>query len=151
MVGLLFSIKNLENENIFNKSTAKINEKQLQLVNQKKLYSQKKITLGTQLLLQYMFVKKILIQVELNKNNKEVSWNYLNVEGVWDELNRVSDFTITYGSHGKPMIQEYPSYFNISHSKEYVFIILDNQYIGIDIQAKKREVTTHLVNGVCGT
>lgn len=43
----------------------------------------------------------------------------------------------TYGEKGKPYLKNYPYYFNISHSGEYVFCVLSENEVGADIQQRK--------------
>lgn len=53
---------------------------------------------------------------------------------------------IYYNENGKPLIKGI--YFNISHSNEYVVIVLSNNKIGIDIE-KIREVDLNIINYFC--
>lgn len=39
-----------------------------------------------------------------------------------------------YGENGKPYLEDYPLYFNLSHSGDYVFCGVSGQEIGVDIQ-----------------
>ena len=39
-----------------------------------------------------------------------------------------------YGKSGKPYLKEYPFYFNLSHSGDYVVCAISEQEIGVDIQ-----------------
>lgn len=41
---------------------------------------------------------------------------------------------LDYGEKGKPYLREYPFYFNLSHSGEYVVCAVSDQEIGADIQ-----------------
>ncbi len=43
----------------------------------------------------------------------------------------------TYGENGKPYFKNYPYYFNISHSGEYIFGVISENEVGVDIQQKK--------------
>ena len=51
----------------------------------------------------------------------------------------------TYGNHGKPYLKNYPFYFNLSHSGDYVFCVLSEQEIGADIQWKSPQVSERVL------
>ena len=51
----------------------------------------------------------------------------------------------TYGPHGKPYLKNYPYYFSISHSGDYVFCVLSEQEVGADIQQKAEYVKEGVV------
>ncbi len=44
------------------------------------------------------------------------------------------DFRIDYGEKGKPYLRDYPFYFNLSHSGEYVACAVSDSEVGVDIQ-----------------
>lgn len=44
------------------------------------------------------------------------------------------ELVLDYGNKGKPSLREYPFYFNLSHSGEYVVCAVSDQEIGADIQ-----------------
>lgn len=44
------------------------------------------------------------------------------------------ELALDYGKKGKPYLREYPYYFNLSHSGEYVICAVSHQEIGADIQ-----------------
>lgn len=44
------------------------------------------------------------------------------------------DLQFDYGARGKPYLRDYPFYFNLSHSGEYVFCVISDQEVGVDIQ-----------------
>ena len=44
------------------------------------------------------------------------------------------DLKFSYGQNGKPYFQDYPFYFNLSHSGEYVFGAISDREVGVDIQ-----------------
>lgn len=44
------------------------------------------------------------------------------------------ELVLDYGKKGKPYLREYPYYFNLSHSGEYVICAMSDQEIGADIQ-----------------
>lgn len=43
----------------------------------------------------------------------------------------------TYGENGKPYFKNYPYFFNLSHSGEYIFCVISMQEVGVDIQRAK--------------
>lgn len=49
-----------------------------------------------------------------------------------------------YGSRGKPYLQEYPFYFSLSHSGDYVLCVLSGQEVGADIQQHRKCDTKRL-------
>lgn len=44
-----------------------------------------------------------------------------------------------YGKNGKPYFRDYPFYFNLSHSGEYVFCVLSLSEVGADIQQQSNK------------
>ena len=44
-----------------------------------------------------------------------------------------------YGKNGKPYFREYPFYFNLSHSGDYVFCVLSLSEVGADIQQQSNK------------
>jgi len=62
---------------------------------------------------------------------------------VLDILNRVHSvlsLEFVYGACGKPYLKDYPFYFNLSHSGEYVVCAISENEIGIDIQEHRTKV-----------
>ena len=55
--------------------------------------------------------------------------NYYNIE--------YKDVIINNNKNGKPYIRNYPIYFNISHSNNYVICVISNNEIGVDIEKIK--------------
>lgn len=49
-------------------------------------------------------------------------------------LKKTWDLKFYYGRNGKPYLQDYPFYFNLSHSGEYVFCAISDREVGVDIQ-----------------
>lgn len=43
----------------------------------------------------------------------------------------------TYGTKGKPFLKNFPYYFNVSHSGEYIFCVISEHEVGVDIQQEK--------------
>ena len=46
----------------------------------------------------------------------------------------------TYGEQGKPYLKNMPYFFNISHSGEYVFLVISSKETGADLQFMESEV-----------
>jgi len=61
----------------------------------------------------------------------------LSVSQVLAKLGEPVEATYEYGKNNKPYFRDLPWYFNISHSKEYVFCVLSKQEVGVDIQYKR--------------
>lgn len=56
------------------------------------------------------------------------------VSQVLQLLKEPLELFLDYGKKGKPYLREYPYYFNLSHSGEYVVCAVSDQEIGADIQ-----------------
>lgn len=56
------------------------------------------------------------------------------VSHVLQMLGEPLELVLDYGEKGKPYLREYPFYFNLSHSGEYVVCAVSDQEIGADIQ-----------------
>ena len=57
------------------------------------------------------------------------------------------EYDIFYNENGKPYIKNNPIYFNISHSGEYIVIVVSDKEIGVDIQ--EITVKDNVVDRVC--
>lgn len=53
---------------------------------------------------------------------------------VMELVERPIELVMDYGEKGKPYLREYPFYFNLSHSGEYVVCAVSDREIGVDIQ-----------------
>ena len=53
-------------------------------------------------------------------------------------LGQPLDLEMYYGEKGKPYLRDYPFYFNLSHSGNYVVCALSWQEVGVDIQQYRR-------------
>jgi len=60
-----------------------------------------------------------------------------------------NNININYNSNGKPFIENYDLYFNISHSKDYVIVVFSNNDIGVDIEYIHGDINTK--NIFCNT
>lgn len=56
------------------------------------------------------------------------------VSQVLQLLGEPRELVLDYGKKGKPYLKEYPYFFNLSHSGEYVLCAVSDQEIGADIQ-----------------
>ena len=56
------------------------------------------------------------------------------VSQVLKQLEKPLDLKFSYGQNGKPYLQDYSFYFNLSHSGEYVFCAISDREVGVDIQ-----------------
>lgn len=88
---------------------------------------------------------------DLVSDGKEQSWQLAedmradgaaSVEGlkvysalqVMELVERPIELVMDYGEKGKPYLREYPLFFNLSHSGEYVACAVSDREIGVDIQ-----------------
>lgn len=53
---------------------------------------------------------------------------------VMELVGRPIELVMDYGEKGKPYLREYPLFFNLSHSGEYVACAVSDREIGVDIQ-----------------
>lgn len=60
------------------------------------------------------------------------------VPQVLKQLNGPLDLKMYYKGNGKPYLQDYPLYFNLSHSGNYVVCAVSTQEVGVDIQEYKK-------------
>lgn len=60
------------------------------------------------------------------------------VPGILGLLGQPLDLEMYYGEKGKPYLRDYPFYFNLSHSGNYVVCALSRQEVGVDIQQYRR-------------
>lgn len=56
------------------------------------------------------------------------------VSGLLESLEAPLPFAFRYGQGGKPYFKNYPYYFNLSHSGDYVVCALSEREVGIDLQ-----------------
>ncbi len=80
----------------------------------------------------------LLLQLALREAETQ-SDNWYTVSQILEKLLPGAPLPVefTYGTHGKPFLKNYPYYFNLSHSGEYVVCALSEREIGIDIQIHK--------------
>lgn len=61
----------------------------------------------------------------------------LTVSQVLALLEAPVEIEYTYGERNKPYFRNFPWYFNLSHSEEYVFCVFSDREVGVDIQYKR--------------
>ncbi len=69
----------------------------------------------------------------------------LSLQQLLEKVVRPISLTYTYGPQGKPYLQDYPLYFNLSHSGEYIFCAVSEQEIGADIQIMDGKISEQIV------
>lgn len=62
----------------------------------------------------------------------------------------IDEYRFTYDEKGKPLLVDSPVNFSISHSGNYVAVILSFNDVGIDVQ-KKQKVSQNLINFTCNS
>lgn len=77
---------------------------------------------------------KGLVDREKQGRGAEGKLTVYTVSQVLKMLEEPLDLKLGYGRNGKPYLQDYPFYFNLSHSGEYVFCAISDREVGVDIQ-----------------
>lgn len=73
---------------------------------------------------------------ELPKHKKHhAAGQYLLRIALGEEAYRKAEFAT--GEHGKPYIKGHPIHYNISHSGQYVVLVVAGSEVGVDVQEKK--------------
>ena len=72
-------------------------------------------------------------------NDKDKLRSYIGelllIEGLNKYYNiNYNDINIIYNKYGKPYLENYNLYYNISHSKDYVIVVFSDKKIGVDIE-----------------
>lgn len=60
------------------------------------------------------------------------------VSQILKQLNEPMDLKMYYSGNGKPYLQDYPLYFNLSHSGNYAVCAVSPREVGVDIQEYKQ-------------
>ena len=60
------------------------------------------------------------------------------VSGLLEQLHEVLDLKMYYSENGKPYLQDYSLYFNLSHSGNYAVCAVSPREVGVDIQEQKQ-------------
>lgn len=73
---------------------------------------------------------------KLSKHKKHhQAGQYLLRVALGEEVYKKAKFAT--GEHGKPYIKGHPIHYNISHSGQYVVLVVANSEVGVDVQEKK--------------
>lgn len=68
---------------------------------------------------------------------KDGSFARYTVTGLLKALEKPRELSCRLGEKGKPYLRDYPYFFNLSHSGDYVVCVLSRREIGVDIQAHR--------------
>lgn len=113
----------------------KLDKHRLEKVNRLNTEIAQSQSIGAGLLLQ------LAVQTQ-GHNNKEMI--VLSVSEVLEKLKDPKPIDYIYDAHGKPDFAEEGMHFNLSHSGEYVCLVMDEQPVGVDIQQMRPLKNYHL-------
>lgn len=88
--------------------------------------------IGAGLLLQLAVQEWLASEADSSVGAEEMA--VYSVSQVLELLEGPLELVMDYGERGKPYLREYPIFFNLSHSGEYVFCAISDREIGVDIQ-----------------
>lgn len=100
-----FDVSVLKDESLFESYFLSLNESDKLKVDKIKHPKEKLLSLGARLLLNYAMKHE-----------------------------NINSYSIIYGEHGKPYLEDNPVYFNISHSENMVILTVSDSEIGCDIE-----------------
>ncbi len=141
----LLSIKELldgsDKDRLLEVACGKLDAERLQKIN-KIINDQKRAeSIGAGLLLQLGVQELCRASSEIatseSNNTDTMKLQLLTVSQVLKKLGAPIEIEYSYGEKNKPSFRNLPWHFNISHSEEYVFCVLSEQEVGVDIQYKK--------------
>ena len=73
---------------------------------------------------------------ELHFKQSVIAWSL--VYKLADELFNISNFVVQFSENGKPIVPDNSFYFSISHSKDYVVVVLSTDEVGVDVEELKK-------------
>lgn len=92
-------------------------------------------SIGAGLLIQYAL--KQAVYENAGKGSSAVRVQHVEFAQVLAELDVPSSIEYEYGANGKPFFKNFPYFFNLSHSGEYVVCGISEREIGVDIQQER--------------
>ncbi len=135
------SDRELQQNGLWKSALLKLDRERLHKVEQLKNNKKQMESMGAGLLLQ-LAVQEALADMEHSKTDEIVQLSFVQL---LEKLRNPLPLEYTYGDCGKPYLKNYPFYFNISHSGNYVFCVISNQEVGADIQLKQQQVNERLL------
>lgn len=91
-------------------------------------------SLGAGLLLQFAVRRAEAARAAGSVRTADSALLQCTVPGLLESLEAPLPFAFRYGQGGKPYFKNYPYYFNLSHSGDYVVCALSEREVGIDLQ-----------------
>lgn len=73
---------------------------------------------------------------ELHFKQSVVAWSL--VYELAKQIFNIEDFVVLFSDNGKPYVSDNTFYFSISHSNEYVAVIISHDEIAVDVQELKK-------------
>lgn len=86
----------------------------------------------------------LLLQYAVQAKDRREAVAVLSVSEILDKIKAPVSIGYAYDMHGKPDFAEGDWHFNLSHSGEYVCLVIDKQPVGVDIQHMRPLKNYHL-------
>lgn len=136
-------LEGADKESIFREAFNKVDGVRREKVERMRSEKSRAACLGAGLLLQFA------VQAALRETEREEAGYELAVytaSQVLKQLDGLLDLKMYYGGNGKPYLEDYPFYFNLSHSGNYVVCAVSPREVGVDIQ-EYRQVDMERLSG----
>lgn len=143
MLSLEEFLEGADKESIFREAFNKVDGVRREKVERMRSEKSRAACLGAGLLLQFA------VQAALRETEREEAGYELAVytaSQVLKQLDGLLDLKMYYGGNGKPYLEDYPFYFNLSHSGNYVVCAVSPREVGVDIQ-EYRQVDMERLSG----